>query len=51
MFDVACGRCGRESSTSGLGVLSVPDSLAARILGEHDVTQSRVEAIIASRGT
>jgi ATP-dependent Clp protease ATP-binding subunit ClpA len=34
-----------------LGLLSVPDSLAARILGEHGVTQSKVEAIIPSRGT
>src|SRR5262245_28233301 len=33
-----------------LGLLSVPDSLAACILGEHGVTQSKVEAIIAGRG-
>jgi len=32
------------------GLLSVPDSLAARILGEHGVTQSKVEAIIAKSG-
>jgi hypothetical protein len=33
-----------------LGLLSVRDSLAAHVLGEHGVTPSKVEAIIAKRG-
>jgi ATP-dependent Clp protease ATP-binding subunit ClpA len=33
-----------------LGLLSVPDSLAAHVLSEHGVTLDKVEAIVAGRG-